>query len=183
MTRGRTARLVLLALLAAGLLVLGRLTGVADRLSASGLEATVAAAGPLGPAIYVAAFCVGSLLYLPGLAFVAAAVAAWGRAPGALLALGGAVISVTVSFLVVRAIGGQPLAEVRSALMRRLLARLESHPVTTVIVLRLIFFMGAPLNYALALSTIGWRPYLLGSALGLILPVLASAWLFHLILW
>ena len=63
-----------------------------------------------------------------------------------------------------------------------MLARLDERPVTTVIVLRTLLWLAPPLNYALALSSIRFRHYLIGSALGLLLPVAGAAlffdWLF-----
>ena len=48
----------------------------------------------------------------------------------------------------------------------------------TVLLLRLVLWMAPELNYALALSNVGYRPYLVGSALGLVAPIGGTVLLF-----
>ncbi|MCB9621848.1 MAG: DedA family protein, partial [Sandaracinus sp.] len=54
----------------------------------------------------------------------------------------------------------------------------ERRPVRVVALLRLILWMAPPLNYALAMSAVRFRDYVVGSALGLILPIAAAALFF-----
>jgi len=49
--------------------------------------------------------------------------------------------------------------------------RLDSRPLSTIILLRCCFFMSPPATYALALSSVGWRTYFAGTLLGLIPPL------------
>ena len=118
-----------------------------------------------------------------GLVFVAAAVAVYGRNSGILVALLGALISATVSFAVVRAFAGRALADVQRPLIRRLLTHIDNWPVLTVALLRLIFQTAPPLNYALPMTAVRWRDHLVGSVLGLPVPVGVMAfffdWLLH----
>jgi uncharacterized membrane protein YdjX (TVP38/TMEM64 family) len=83
-----------------------------------------------------------------------------------------------VSFFIVRGVGGKPLGAVRWRFVRRILAQLDAHPLRTVIILRSILWMAPQLNYALALSNVRFRDYLVGSALGLILPLAGMVLLF-----
>jgi uncharacterized membrane protein YdjX (TVP38/TMEM64 family) len=112
---------------------------------------------------------------VPGLVFVAAAVLVWGRIAGAALAYGGALVAVSFSFAVVRAIGGQPLGELKQKWVRATLAQLDKRPIRTVALLRLVLWIAPALNYALALSPIRYREYVIGSAIGLVLPVGTAA--------
>ena len=107
----------------------------------------------------------------PGAVFVAAAAVAYGPSGGGVLAFAGAVAAVSVSFVVVRTIGGKPLAVVRSSRARQILSQLDRRPVRTVFLLRLLFWMAPPINYALALSGVRFRSYLIGTALGLPAPI------------
>jgi uncharacterized membrane protein YdjX (TVP38/TMEM64 family) len=159
------------------LVLVERLTGLSDQLSRDALRAHVAAAGAWGVPLFVAAFCVALFLHVPatGILFVAVGVALWDRVAGAALAYAGAVVACGFSFAIVRGVGGTPLAAIRNRLARRVLARLESHPILTVFVMRVLFFAGAPVNYALALSTIRPRDYLFGSLLGLAPPTVVLA--------
>src|SRR5215510_2731258 len=112
-----------------------------------------------------------------------AAVAVYGRNSGILVALLGAITSASVSFAVVRRFAGQALAGIQRPLIRRLLKRIDSHPVLTVALLRLIFQTAPPLNYALPMTRVRWRDHLIGSVLGLPVPVIVMAsffdWLLH----
>jgi len=171
-------RLALLAVFLVGLFVLGAATGWTDRFTLEGVRATIADAGPWGFVVFLGAFAIGELLHVPGFLFVAAAVLAYGRLIGGAAAYVGAVVSVVVSFGVVRGVGGRALGGLKNARVRRILDRLEERPVRVVAILRLILWMAPPLNYALALSPVRFRDYLIGSALGLVVPItLASIFL------
>ncbi|MBO6939067.1 MAG: VTT domain-containing protein [Deltaproteobacteria bacterium] len=171
-------RLALLVVFLVGLFVLGAATGWTDRFTLEGIRETIAGAGLWGFAIFIGAFAVGELLHVPGFLFVAAAVLAYGRLAGGAAAYVGAVVSVVVSFAVVRAVGGRALGGLKNARVRKILDRLEERPVRVVAILRLLLWMAPPLNYALALSPVRFRDYLIGSAVGLVVPIaLASAFL------
>jgi len=169
--RVRWWRLVLLAVLVVGFFVVARVTGLNAYLSTERIRAVTAAAGFWGPIVFVLIFCLGELVHVPGAVFVAAAVVAYGRATGGVLAFVGALAAVSVSFVVVRTIGGKPLAAIRFSLARRILSHLEGHPVRTIFLLRLLLWMAPQLNYALALSSVRFRSYLFGTALGLLAPI------------
>ena len=120
----RVARLRLIAVLALALLLfgIGRALGLQQHLTVESLRAMMASAGTAGMVLYVIAFCLGELVHVPGLVFVAAGVLAYGPVLGGPLAFLGAVASVSVSFWVVRAVGGRPLSGLRTRWVRRALA-------------------------------------------------------------
>jgi uncharacterized membrane protein YdjX (TVP38/TMEM64 family) len=163
-----------LAILAALLLVValvGHFTGADARLSVAGLRELMQRAGVWGGLLFVGAFALGQLMLVPATVFFVAGTLAWGRATGGAISYAAAVCSVSASFALVRALGGQPLAAVRHARMQRLMAHLDRRPLATVILLRTVFWAAPALNYALALSKVRGRHYVAGSALGLVLPV------------
>lgn len=162
---------LLVALLA--LALVARHTGLTGWLTRARLASAVAVAGPFGALIYLGAFCIGELCQVPGMVFVATGLIAFGRLQGGLLSFFGAVLSVCFSFLLVRGVAGRPLAAIRWPFVRRLLERLEVQPIRTIALLRGLFWMAPQLNYALALSEVGFRDYLVGSALGLTVPIAA----------
>ncbi len=164
-------RLAALAALAVGLIVIGKTTGLSAYFSTERIRTVTNAAGLWGPIVFVLFFCVGELVNVPGVVFVAAAVVAYGRTGGGALAFVGALAAVSVSFVIVRRIGGKPLAAIRWPLARRILLRLEQRPVRTILLLRLLLWMAPQLNYALALSNVHFRSYLVGTALGLLAPI------------
>jgi uncharacterized membrane protein YdjX (TVP38/TMEM64 family) len=171
-------RIAALAALVVGLVVIGRATGATAYLSTERIRSALTSAGSFGPLLFLLVFAVGELVHVPGMVFVAASVIAYGRVGGGALALVGAIVSVSVSFFVVRAAFGKPLGAIRWRFARRILAQLDGHPVRTIVVLRLILWMTPQLNYALALSNVRYRSYLIGSAVGLVAPIVGIALLF-----
>ena len=164
-------RLVALAVLLVGFFVVGWATGWTDRLSLEAVRATMASAGAWGFVLFLVAFVVGELVHVPGVVFLAAAVLAYGRLVGFGAAYLGAILSVVVSFLVVRAVGGRPLGALSHPRALRVLAHLEQRPVLVISALRLVLWMAPALNYALALSPVRLRDYVIGSVLGLLFPL------------
>lgn len=175
-------RIALLVALIAALYLTAHLTGAADSFTVDGLRARVNAAGPIGGAVFVLCFIVGNLIHLPGMLFVAVALLAWGRTDGTLLALAGGLIAVTTSFVIVRAVGGTPLAAPRHPWARAVLAHLDERPIAVIALLRLAFQFSPPVNYALALSRVRLRDYLIGSTLGLAVFMTGVALLFEEVL-
>lgn len=164
-------RLAALALAIVLTIALVRLSGVGRYLDGDALPSTMRALGPLGVVVFVAAFTVGVLAYLPGAIFVAAGVLAYGRVGGYVVNLLGGVVATCASFAVARAIGGQPLGDVERPFVRRMLARIDERPILWLAALRLVTFISPPLNTALALSRIRFRDFAIGSALGLVIPM------------
>lgn len=164
-----------------GLYAVGKATGLIDNLKAEEIRRMVSDAGPWGVLLYAAIFSAGELIHIPGMIFVAAGILAWGRLAGFFVALFGAVVSVSVSFWVVRGLGGRALVRIDRPFMRKMLGRLHARPVITILILRAIFWISPPLNYALAMTNVRFRDYLLGSALGLAVPVALAALVFDLL--
>jgi uncharacterized membrane protein YdjX (TVP38/TMEM64 family) len=178
MNRARLLRLGILAAVVVALLVVRFTTSFGSSLSTARIRDLVQHAGAAGVAVFIVAFAVGELLHVPGMVFVAAAVMAWGRVGGGALSYVAALVSVSLGFAVVRAIGGQPLATIERPRVRALLARLDQRPILTVALLRLFLWVAPALNYALALSSVRYRDYAIGSAIGLALPMAIAAALF-----
>jgi len=124
-----------------------------------------------GLAIFVLVFALGNLIQIPGWVFLAAAVLALGRTWGGLATYVAASISCVVSFLVIRFVGGDALRQLDNRVVTRILRRLDSHPVGSILLSRVVFQTLPALNYALAMSGVGFRAYLLGTLLGLPLPI------------
>jgi hypothetical protein len=104
--------------------------------------------GVWGFAALVVAFSVGQLLRVPGPVFVAAAILVYGKSMGTVAAIIGALVSVNVSVIIVRAIAGQPLATVERPVLRRLFRGIDQRPVLVVATMRLIFQTAPVLNYS-----------------------------------
>ena len=164
-------RVVLLMGLLGALYLAGR--ELIGDITVENIRVQLEAAGPLGMVAFLAAFAMGNLVALPGLVFVLASLLAYGQVTGFLVAAAGSLLSISISFLVVRTFGGQ--VQTQNRLIRWALGPLERYPVRTVALLRAMTVLAPPVNYALALSKIQYRHYMLGSAAGLVLPLLVCA--------
>jgi uncharacterized membrane protein YdjX (TVP38/TMEM64 family) len=178
----KLVRLGVLVAFIVGLAIAGKQSGLVDELDIDELRRAIDDAGTYGVVAYLAFFVVGVLVHVPGWVFLGAGILAFGKVAGFFICLFGAVLAVSVSFFVVRAVGGKALAEIERPVVRKVLAKLETHPVRTVALLRVFLWVSPPLNYTLALTNLGFRDYLIGSALGLFPPIVAAALFFDWLL-
>lgn len=176
MTRYR--RLILLALLLLTVLLTVELTGLREQFSLPALRALLEANLAVGLLLFVLAFVIGNLIQLPGWPFLAAAILALGTVVGGLVTYMAACVSCLVTFQVVKGLGGSALRDIDKPLAKKILSRLDRHPVRSVVLLRLLFQTMPALNYTLALSGVKRRDYLLGPLLGLPLPILVYCFFF-----
>lgn len=79
--------------------------------------------------------------------------------------------SCVITFLTIRLVGGDALRQLKGKTALRLLGALDARPIRSVVLLRILFQTIPALNYALALSGIKFRQYLIGTLLGLPLPI------------
>jgi uncharacterized membrane protein YdjX (TVP38/TMEM64 family) len=165
-------------LFVAGLWSLVELTGLRQQISLQAVREGFAQHRLWGFAAFTAMFVLANLVHIPGGFFLAAAVLALGPVWGALTTYVAACIACTVTFVVVRALGADALRELDNRLARRLFASLDAHPVRSVVMLRTVFHSVPALNYTLALSGVRLRDYVVGTLLGLPLPILVITLLF-----
>lgn len=172
MSLGKYQRLLLVVAVIAFLLVTVELTGLREQFSLSVLRALLEENFVVGVVLFVLAFVLGNLIQLPGWPFLAAAILALGTLAGGVVTYLAACLSCLVTFLLVGSLGGSALREIDKPLARKILSRLDSHPVASVALLRLLFQTLPALNYTLALTGVRLRHYMLGTLLGLPLPLL-----------
>lgn len=168
-------RVGILALFLATAYAVAYCTGAIDALTLDNLRSFVQEAGWWGMLAFVVLFAVGNIVQVPGNVFVVAAALAYGQVYGIGIAWIGAIAAVAASFTLARTVGGQPLEGVKSPFMRKLLDRLDQRPILVMIVLRIAFMVSPPLNYALALSGMRFRDYMIGSIIGLLPPIAVVA--------
>ena len=165
-------RLALLAVLLVGVYVIGHVTGFTGGLTVDGIREWMRVAGVGGFAVFVAIFCVGQLLYIPGFVFVMVSGLAYGPLWGSLASVIAATISVAVSFVIVRTIGGQPLKDldIKRPFLQKPLDHLEERPIRSMIIIRLFLWAIPPVNYTLAMSSVTFRDYMIAAVIGMTPP-------------
>ncbi len=67
--------------------------------------------------------------------------------------------------------GGDALKKLDSPIAVNLLGRLHAQPVKSILLLRMLFQTVPALNYTLAMSGVRFRDYLIGTLLGLPIPI------------
>ncbi len=165
-------RLLAVVVLLALLWAVFRATGLESRLSVQMLHDAFVRNRLAGMLVFTLLFAFGNLVQVPGWLFLASAVVALGEFWGGMATYVAASVSCVATFLVIRLVGADALREFHGPVARRIFARLDAHPVKSVLLLRLLFQTVPALNYTLALSGVRFRDYVLGTLLGLPLPIL-----------
>jgi uncharacterized membrane protein YdjX (TVP38/TMEM64 family) len=168
-------RLSLLAVFLIGVYAIGRATGFTDELTVGGIRESMRVAGVGGFAVFVGVFCVGQLLYIPGFVFVMVSGLAYGPVWGSVASVIAATISVAVSFVIVRTIGGQPLKNlnIKRPFLQKPLDHLKERPIRSMIVIRVFLWAIPPVNYTLAMSGVTFRDYMIAAIIGMTPPFVA----------
>jgi len=168
---GRYRQLVAVVLFLALLMAVAEFSGLREHLSLAFLREKLVDHRLTGLVIFVLLFALGNLIQIPGWIFLASAVLALGPAAGGVATYVAAATSCTVTFFAIRYVGGDALRQLNSKIAARLLDQLHAHPIRSIALLRILFQTLPALNYALALSGVGFRKYIAGSMLGLPLPI------------
>lgn len=168
---GRYGRLIAVLLFLGLLYAAFELSGLREHFSLQFLQQRISEHLLGGLLLFILLFALGNLVQIPGWLFLAAAVLALGRGMGGLATYLAASVSCVITFVLVRAIGGDALRQLDNRLAERLFRQLDAHPVASIVLLRVLFQTVPALNYALALSGVRFRHYLIGTLLGLPLPI------------
>ena len=160
---------------------MGELTGLRASFSLSSIKALFSENLVLGIIFFCLAFSLGNLLYIPGWIFLIAAVLALGKEWGGVATYIAAIISATIIYFFIDLLGRGALRGFDSKFADTIFSKIDKHPILCVATLRLIFQTAPPLNYALAMSQIKFRHYLIGTIIGLPIPIIAYCYFFEFI--
>lgn len=167
----RYKRILYLVLFLAVLLALFEWSGLRHHLSAAYLRDVLQANLYRGLLLYVGLFCLGNLLHIPGWIFLAGAVFSLGKLWGGVATYAAAVLSCCLTYFLIRAIGDDALRMIHNRWVVKILHRLDTHPVSSISLLRVLCQTMPTVNYVLALSGVRFSHYLLGTLVGLPLPI------------
>lgn len=167
----RYHRLLAVALFLGLLFAVFQLSGLREHFNLEFLRQQIVEHKLSGLLIFVLLFSLGNMIQIPGWVFLAAAVLALGRTGGGLATYVAASVSCAITFISIRFIGGDALRQLDNRMIANILRRLDAQPIRSVLLARTLFQTAPPLNYALALSGIKFRNYMIGTLLGLPLPI------------
>ena len=167
----RYKQLLAVVLFLALLFAIFELSGLRDHFNLKFLQQAILENRVTGLLIFILLFSLGNLIQIPGWIFLAAAVLTMGPILGGMVTYIAACLSCVATFFTIRLVGGDALRQLNSAVAARLLRQLDARPIRIVLLLRVIFQTVPALNYTLALSGVRFRAYLIGTLLGLPLPI------------
>ena len=170
-------RLLLLGAVVAGIVVA---VLNSDNLDSAALEAWILQFGPWAPIVFICAYILATVLFLPGLLFTLAAGALFGPYLGTVYALLGATVGATISFLIARYVLAEWIASRTPARVQRVIEGVEDEGWRFVAMTRLIPFIPFnALNYVLGLTRIRLVSYVLASVVFMAPGAAAYAYLGH----
>jgi uncharacterized membrane protein YdjX (TVP38/TMEM64 family) len=160
-------QILLVALLLAGIATVWA-TGLFDDVTLDGVRRLVEDAGWWGPILLVGLFGLEGLGVVPAFPFLLTAAAIWPPAEALLINMIGALLASLVGFTYARTLGREFIAARLPDRMRRFERRVVERAIPTVIGIRLMFFLAPWAHWALGLSPVSLRAYLIGSSIGYI---------------
>lgn len=141
----------------------------ADDLSLGGLRDAIEEFGAAGPIVYVGLYALVTVLLLPGTPFTVLSGVAFGPIVGSVVALGGATLGATLSFLVGRGIGRTAVEQLSGRRTRAIDAFLAERGFVSMLVVRLVpLFPFNVLNLVSGVTALRFRDYVLATAIGIV---------------
>ncbi len=166
-------RLGLLLAFLVSCVLLVKYTVVGTWISLENMQYMVAKTGFWGIFIFIGLFMLSAVLNVPGTAFLLLAILLFGYWQGALFAYIGASLGAWATFVIGRKVGGKALSEITNPTVRNLLAEVETRPIRTLILLRILVQLSPIVGYTLALTNIKERQYIVGNLIGISIPIIA----------
>ncbi|MDH3728456.1 MAG: VTT domain-containing protein [Myxococcales bacterium] len=186
-TAWRNARLIVLATIIVSLAALFYASRGYEDFDPATVRAWVQGRGAWGGLLFVAAYSCLQPLGARAIFFLLSAPLIWSPIDAFLLSWAGAVGTAVVSFMIARFVARDWVQRRMPRGLHRFDDRLYTHGFRTVLLLRLMFYTTPALQYALGVSRVALRPFLLGTVLGVVpftfvmtfVGSRVSAWLEH----
>jgi uncharacterized membrane protein YdjX (TVP38/TMEM64 family)/rhodanese-related sulfurtransferase len=151
-----------------------------DQINLETLDAWLGTLGPWAPIGYVMLFALATVAFVPGVVFSLAGGALFGPFWGSLWNLAGATLGATLAFLVARYIAGELVARKAGGLLKRLIDGVDAEGWRFVAFVRLVPLFPFNLsNYALGLTRIPLRDYVIATVVCMAPGAVAYTWLGH----
>jgi uncharacterized membrane protein YdjX (TVP38/TMEM64 family) len=167
----RYGRLIGIVIFLLSLLIIFEMSGVRGHLNLAYVRGKLLENPQTGLLLFVLLFSLGNLIQIPGWIFLGSAVLALGQVLGGLATYLAASISCIVTFLLIRFLGGSALRQIENKTLTKILTRLDSHPIQSIVLARILLQTLPALNYALAMSGVKLRNYIFATLLGLPIPI------------
>ena len=166
--RAALIKAVLLLIFIVAAVVTVRFTGVREILTVEKLGAWLAAAGPWAPLAFILVYALGVCLFIPGTLLTALGAAIYGPYWGFIYVWVAAMLGAAGAFLIGRYLGREFAASLIGDRLRKYDDAIERNGFATVLYLRLVYFPFTPMNFGMGLTKVGFRDYLWGTGLGIL---------------
>jgi len=167
-------RVVILLAVSLALMAIGKYSSFSQYFTVGFLSESIVKSGGFGVLIFMIAYIVGTLMNIPGVLFLLIVFMVYDPVDGFIISYVSTLVSMVVHFFFTRALAGEALAEIKQPFIRKQMQKLTATPVRTTIVLRLVLFISPPVNYALAMSSIKFRHFLIGSMIPMPINILLN---------
>lgn len=148
-------------------------TGLFQDVDLETVRGLVEDAGWWGPLLLIALFGFEGLGVVPAFPFLLTAAAVWSPAEAFAINMIGALWASLVGFFYARTLGREFISARLPDRMRRFERRIAERAIPTVIGIRLMFFLAPYAHWALGLSPVSLRAYLVGTTIGYVPWVIA----------
>jgi uncharacterized membrane protein YdjX (TVP38/TMEM64 family) len=160
------AMLLLMFIVAAVAMV--RFTGVREFLTVEKLGALLTAAGIWAPLAFILIYAIGVCLFIPGTLLTALGAAIYGPYWGFIYVWVAAMLGAAGAFLIGRYLGREFAASLIGDRLKKYDDAIERNGFATVLYLRLVYFPFTAMNFGMGLTKVGFRDYLWGTGLGIL---------------
>ena len=160
------AMLLLMFIVAAVVMI--RFTGVREFLTVEKFGALLAAAGIWAPLAFILVYALGVCLFIPGTLLTALGAAIFGPYWGFLYVWVAAMLGAAGGFLIGRYLGREFAASLIGDRLQKYDDAIERNGFATVLYLRLVYFPFTAMNFGMGLTKVGFRDYLWGTGLGIL---------------
>ena len=162
----------ILLLIIISLVLAAKYTALGDYMSVEKVRELIQEAGVYGPLIFILVYVIVTVTFLPGTPFTIASGVLFGTLKGGMLTVVGATVGAGIAFLIARFFGGDFVNKLLKNKFKKIYEydeKIEKNGFLVMLFLRLIpLFPFNGLNFAMGLTKIRKRDYILGTFLGII---------------
>ncbi len=148
--------------------VVVRFTPAGEALTAERLGAVLEAAGLWAPLAFILAYTVGVCLFIPAILLTTVGAALFGPLYGFIYVWLGAMGGSSAAFFIGRYLGRDFAVSVVGNRLKKYDDAIRRNGFAAVLYLRLIYFPFTPMNFGMGLTSVKFRDYFAGTALGIV---------------
>jgi uncharacterized membrane protein YdjX (TVP38/TMEM64 family) len=145
-----------------------RYSPVKNYLTAEALQQFLNSVGLWAPVVFMLVYAGGVCLFVPGTLLTGIGAAIFGAYWGFLYVWVGAMIGASLAFFIGRTLGRDFAASLIGDKLQKYDDAIRRNGFATVLYLRLVYFPFTPMNFGMGLTSVGFRDYLFGTGLGIL---------------